>query len=136
MPRLKSLALYAAAIGDAALAALAPALRRRPALKQLSLGANPLGDVGLAALVPPPPPPAGTPPLPTAGLKHLKGLDLRITQVNDAGCAALVAALDSGALPALDTLYLGGIPASDAAIEAVHAALARRRSALHARLNG
>ena len=39
----------------------------------------------------------------------------RCTQVTDAGCATLAAALDSGALPALDTLHLDDIPASGAA---------------------
>ena len=68
-------------------------------------------------------------PLPTGGLKKLKVLNLEKTQVSDAGCAALAAALDSGALPALEELSLDGIPASAAAKEAVHAALARSRVA-------
>ena len=126
LPRLESLALADAAIGDAALAALAPALRRRAALKMLFLVTNPFGDDGLAALVPPPPP-AGTPPLPAGGLKKLKGLNIRFTQITDAGCATLVAALDSGALPALGYLDLEGTRASAAAQEAVRAALARSR---------
>ena len=93
--------------------ALAPALRWLPALENLSLMNNPFGDEGLAALVAPPPPagapppPAGAPPPPTGGLKKLKVLNLSRTQITDAGCAALVAALDSGALPALETLWLG-----------------------------
>ena len=41
-----------------------------------------------------------------------------LTQINDAGCAALAAALDSGAFPALEVVYMNGIPAS-AAEEAV-----------------
>ena len=101
LPRLKALDLGHAAIGDAALASLAPALRRRPALVRLYLCDNPFGDEGLAALVPPPPP-AGTPPPPAGGLKNLELLNLNGSQVTDAGCAALVAALDSGALPALE----------------------------------
>ena len=101
--------------------ALAPALRRRPELKQLNLGANSLGDEGLAALVAPPPR--------TGDLNKLKKLDLDNTQVTDAGCATLVSALDSGALPALEVLEMDGIPASAAAKEAVHAALARSRAA-------
>ena len=101
LPRLEGLALGHAAIGDAALAALAPALRRRPALEDLCLCDNPFGDEGLAALVAPPPPAAGTPPPPAGGLKKLELLDLRCTQITDAGCATLAAALDSGALPAL-----------------------------------
>ena len=117
--------LSSAAIGDAALAALAPALRRRPALTSLAFVDNPFGDEGLAALVAPPP--AGTPPRPTGGLKKLELLDLRGTQITDAGCATLVAVLNSGALPALKDLELEDIPASDAAIAAVCAALARSR---------
>ena len=115
LPRLEVLVLTIAAIGDAGLAALAPALRRRPALRKLGLSGNPLGDEGLAALVAPPPPAADTPPRPAGGLKKLKWLDLSFTQVSDAGCATLVAALHSGALPALDTLHLDDIPASGAA---------------------
>jgi hypothetical protein len=124
LPRLKMLVLANAAIGDAALAALAPALRRMPALDSLSLAANSFGDEGLAALVAPPP--AGTPPPPAGGLKKLKVLDLGYTQVTDAGCAALAAALDSGALPALGSLNLLGIDASDEAQDAVYEAVGAR----------
>ena len=115
MPRLKDLSLDNAAIGDAGLVALAPALRRLPALEDLDIWNNPLGDEGLAALVAPPPPGAGAPPPTTGGLTKLKRLDLCGTQTADAGCAALAAALESGALPALNTLYLIGISASAAA---------------------
>ena len=116
MPRLKILWLYSTAIGDAGLVALAPALWRLPALERLYLGRNPLGDEGLAALVaPPPPPPAGAPPTTTGGLTKLEMLDFQRTQITDAGCAALAAALDSGALPALERLFLQGTPCSAAA---------------------
>ena len=144
LPRLKHLALEGAAIGDAGLAALAPALRQRPALESLSLWGNPLGDEGLAALVAPAPlagarrrrrrPAAGGQrvralPPPAGGLKRLRTLDLGETQVTDAGCAALAAALYRGALPALENLYLDGIPASAAAKQAAQVALARSRMA-------
>ena len=77
--------------------ALAPALRRLPALELLYLWRNPFGDEGLAALLaPPPPPPAGVPLPPTGVLPKLERLDLTGTQVSDAGCAALAAALDNG----------------------------------------
>ena len=110
--RLQRLSLNEAAIGDAGLVALAPALRRLPALEGIGLVGNPLGDEGLAALVAPlPPPPAGAPPPPTGGLKKLKLLHLGGTQINNAGCAALAAALNSGALPALDTLHRFGTSA-------------------------
>jgi hypothetical protein len=130
LPRLESLFLNNTGIGDAGLVALAPALRRRPALECLYLYGNPFGDEGLAALVAPPPP-AGAPPLPTEGLKKLRTLYLDYTQVSDAGCAALATALDSGALPPLEHLHipLDHIPASAAAKQAVHAALARSRAA-------
>ena len=123
LPRLRMLYLVDADIGDAGLAALATALRRRPALGHLHLTFNPLGDEGLAALVAPPPP-TGAPPPTTGGLAKLKMLDLRRTQITDAGCATLAAALDSGALPALEYLFLHGIPASAAATAAVYAARA------------
>ena len=59
LPRHKTLDLDDAAIGDAGLVALAPALRRRrPALELITLNGNPFGDEGLAALVAPPPPAA------------------------------------------------------------------------------
>jgi len=123
LPRLETLYLPSAAIGDAGLVALAPALRRRPALEGLSLESNPLGDEGLAALVAPPPP-AGAPPPTTGGLAKLKWLNLINTQITDAGCATLAAALDSGAMPALEHLHLGSIPASAAAKAAVYGARA------------
>jgi hypothetical protein len=111
LPRLKILSLYNAAIGDAALVALAPVVRRLPALERLYLSGNLFGDEGLAALVAPPPP-AGAPPPPTGGLTKLKLLYLSYTQITDAGCAALAAALESGELPALDKLILFGTPTS------------------------
>jgi hypothetical protein len=67
LPRLDYVVLTNAAIGDAALVALAPALRRRPALESFFLYYNPLGDEGLAALLAPPPPAAGTPTRPAGG---------------------------------------------------------------------
>ena len=121
MPRLKILYLTDTTIGDAGLVALAPALRRRPALQAVYLPDNPFGDEGLAALVAPPPP-AGAPPPPTGVLKKLQVLHLSDTQITDAGCADLASARDSGALPALEHVYLYGIPASAAAIAAVLAA--------------
>ena len=74
-------------------------MRRLPALETLFLEDNPFGDEGLAALVAPPPP-AGALPPPTGVLTKLKLIDLSRTQITDAGCAALVVALDGGMLPA------------------------------------
>ena len=128
LPRLKSLWLRSATISDAGLVALAPALRQRPSLEVLYLTDNPLGDEGLAALVPPPLP-SGALPAPTGGLKKLKELHLRNTHITDASCAALAAALDSGALPALEQLSLIGIPASAEAKATVYAALAKSKAA-------
>ena len=106
--------LCSTAIGDAGLVALAPALRLLPA-ESLILRSNPFGNEGLAALVAPlPPPQAGAPP-PTGVLTKLKRLDLKFTQITDAGCSALAAALDGGALPALEDLCLRNTPTSEAA---------------------
>jgi hypothetical protein len=121
LPRLKTLSLGSAAIGDAGLVALAPALRRLPALERLGFDYNPFGDEGLAALVAPPPP-AGAPPPTTGGLAQLRVLFLGYTQITDAGCATLAAALDSGALPALRNLYLQSTRASATAKAAVRGA--------------
>ena len=124
LPRLMRLYLTFAAIGDAGLVALAPALLRLPALEVLILRNNSIGDEGLAALVAPSPP-AGAPPPPTGVLTKLKELHLDHTQITDAGCATLAAALDSGALPALEELDLYHIPASAAAMASVREALAK-----------
>jgi len=137
LPRLKTLFLTYA-IGDSALVALAPALRRLPALEQLflygNLRDNPLGDEGLAALVAPPPPAGAPPPTATRVLNKLKMLNLNDTEITDTGCAALASALDSGVLPALFKLHLQGTRASPAALIAVNEALgrtaSRRRAAL------
>ena len=130
LPRLKSLGLAGGAVGDAGLVALVPALRRRPALEELLLAFNPLGDEGLATLVaPPPPPPAGALSPPAGVLTKLKRLYLTGTQVSDAGCAALIAALDSGVLPPLELLELDTTSrASAAAKAAVHEALAKSKA--------
>ena len=109
--------LSSTALGDAGLVALAPALRRLPALEELGLGASPLGNEGLAALVAPPPP-ADAPTTTTGVLTKLKGLYLSRTQITDAGCATLAAALDSGVLPALRYLNLSGIHPFSAAAKA------------------
>ena len=111
LPRLKTLILNRAAIGDVGLVALAPALRRLSALQQLALNRNPFGDEGIAALVAPPPLPAGAPPTTNGVLTKLEVLSLCNTQVSDAGCAALVSALDRGALPELEGLFVSNIPA-------------------------
>ena len=92
-------------------------------MEELGLGVSPLGNEGLAALVAPPQP-AGAPPPTTGGLAKLKVLGLGHTQITDAGCATLAAALDSGALPALEHLFLDDVPASAAAKAAVYEARA------------
>ena len=132
MRPLEHLELSDAAISDAALVALAPALRQLPALESLCLAGNPFSDEGLAALVAPPqPPPAGAPPPPAADappppaevLTKLSHLDLDLTQITDAGCADLASRLATpGALPALASLMLHEISASEERVAAVYAA--------------
>ena len=119
LPRLKILQLSNAAIGDAGLLALVPALRRLPSLESLDLGRNPFGDEGIAALVAPLPPAGALVSPPTGVLTKLNTLDLSNSKVTDASCAALAAALDSGALPALEELFLLGSSASAAAKDAL-----------------
>ena len=122
LPRLENLVLYNAAIGDVGLVALAPALRRLPALDILDLGRNPFGNEALAALVAPPPPALTSAAAVLTKLQELKLID---TQVTDAGIAALVAALDSGAVPALKS-FVNTTGALSAAEAAVGEALAKR----------
>ena len=108
--------------------ALAPALRRVPALRFLSLSWNRLlGDEGAAALVAPPPPPAGAPPPTGRALTELRILYLDDTQITDTGCATLAAALRSGALPALQNVFLFRISASAASKTDVFKLLVSRR---------
>ena len=114
LPRLKTLYVNYTSIGDVGLVALAPGLRRRP-MECIDFAGSKFGDKGIAALVAPPPPSAGASPPPTGVLTKLKLLYLGCTKVADAGCAALASALDSGALPALERLYLDNTPASAAA---------------------
>ena len=109
-------------IGDAGQVALAPALRRLPALNSLALAVA--TRTYLAALVAPPAA-AGAPPPTTGGLTKLAQLDLRSTEVTNAGCAALVDALDGNTLPALQVLNLKRVPASAEAKEAVREAMHR-----------
>ena len=122
LPRLKILVLGSNAISDAGLVALAPALRRLPALDILDLGRNPFGNEALAALVAPPPPALTSAAAVLTKLQELKLID---TQVTDAGIAALVAALDSGVVPALKS-FVNTTGALSAAEAAVGEALAKR----------
>ena len=106
LPRLEVLDLADAAIGDAALAALAPA-RRRPARNistsvatRSATRASPLAAAGACRHAA------------AAGRRseEAKVLYLGFTRISDAGCAALAAALDGGALPTVEELRLYGTP--------------------------
>ena len=92
----------------------------------LFLGGNSLGDEGLTAPVAPPLPADALPP-PTGVLAKLELLYLDGAQITDAGCATLAAAIGSGALPALESIDFGGIPASAAAVTAANEAVAKSR---------
>ena len=60
-------------------------------------------------------------------LPKLKSLYIFSNLISDAGCAKLVAALDAGAMPALTTVHVACIVASDAAQKAVQEALKRAK---------
>ena len=133
LPQLKSLQLSGtglsrAGLSRAGLVALVPALLQRPALEKLILYGNPFGDEGLAALLAPPPPAGALPPPTEVSTKlKIKHLDLSFTQITDTGCAALTAALESGALPSLEKLDLHCLPnASATTVIPLRAALAKR----------
>ena len=96
LPSLAHLGLPNNPLGNAGLAALAPALRQLPTLQTLSLTNTSIGDEGLAALVAPP----------TAGvLGSLVSLYIGGNEITDAGCATLASSLRGGALPALGTRH-------------------------------
>ena len=59
-----------------------------------------------------------------AGVAHGSGVDEGVAGGEDDRCATLAAALNSGALPALEKLALQDIPASAAAKAAVYKARA------------
>ena len=83
-------AIGSCGIGDAGLAALAPALRKLPALKELFLYENHITTP--AALVD---------NLDEKELQRLEVLSPDLYQIGDAGMAKLALALDGGAMPAL-----------------------------------
>ena len=89
LPSLEMLHLWSNQIGDAGLAALAPALRQLPKLEVLFLSGSQIADQGLASLLAPP----------TAGvLPSLHNFYLDDNQITDEGFAALASALRGGAL--------------------------------------
>ena len=115
LPALKDLDLEGNRLGDAGLAALAPALRQLPGLAVLSLDHNQIGDRGVASLL--------AEPLQDA-LPSLHTLWLHDNLITDRGCAGLAAKLCTGAPPELRRLSVSGNPASE---EAQKALLAIRR---------
>ena len=116
MPRLEQLALTNAGIANVGMVALAPAVKQLPALESLDVAGNPFRNTGLAALLAPPAPPpttAGAPPPPPPGpLPTLTWLNVSHTLINANGCRDLANALRNGALPALQRLFVEGIPAN------------------------
>tara|TARA_B110001452_G_scaffold194838_1_gene164847 strand:+ start:31 stop:432 length:402 start_codon:yes stop_codon:yes gene_type:complete len=119
MPKLEALGLWFNPIGKQGVAALAAPLRKLPALKFLGLVDCEIGDEGVASLVA---------NLGKDDFKALELLNLRNNALTDAGCATLIAAMKSGAMPSLKSgeLDLGdNDAASDEAKCAVDEALDR-----------
>ena len=102
MPTIQELHLQDNHIGDSGLLALAPALRWLP-LQRLEMWRNNFGDRGLAALLAQA---FASRCNPSGVLKSLFLLDLSQNHITDAGCAAFVSALRSGALPGLEQVDL------------------------------
>ena len=122
-PKLESLCLGKAPIGNQGAIAVAAVLRKLPVLRRLDLGECRIDDEGVASLV------AG---LGQDDFRSLKQFWLDGNRIRDAGCASLIAALNAGALPAIETLYDTENVAclsnfvSEEACEAVDAALLAR----------
>jgi len=119
MPKLEELVLGNNPIGNQGVAALAAPLRKLPALKVLHLANCKIGDEGVASLVA---------DLGKADFKVLVWLWLAGNNINDAGAAKLVATIDAGGLPKLvdHQFFIRNNAATAAAVQAVHAALAKR----------
>ena len=96
LPRLEKLFVGDNPLGDEGLASLTQPLRKMPALVRLDVGQCGITDKGVAALVD---------NLGEDDFKALEQLDLEANLIADAGCAKLVVALKSGALPAIEWLF-------------------------------
>lgn len=113
-------------MGNQGMASLAPAMKQLPALKCLDLGNSKIDDEGVSSLLD---------NLGKNEFKALKQLWLDGNLLTDKGCTTVVAALNAGALPAIEAFYRPGEAsmitehASDEACAAVDAALRERLQA-------
>ena len=103
-------------LGDQGVAALAAPLRKLPALKELYLFDCEIGDEGMASLFS---------NLGKDDFKMLKTFNLGDNNITDIGCATLVKVIDGGRLASLKHVPLYDNAATDAALQAVDAALDR-----------
>ena len=97
MPTIQELLFCENQIGNVGIVALAPVLRQLPLLTGLTMWSNQIGDEGLAALI--------AQPMKRV-FESLERLDLSMSCITDAGCAAFAAVLRSGALPELKEVDL------------------------------
>ena len=96
---LENLSLRANPIGKRGAAALCSPLRSLPALKRLNLRGCGLGDEGVASLVA---------SIGKDDFQSLTWLDLKDNTLTQKGCAPLVSAIESGAMPKVLILRLAG----------------------------
>ena len=119
MPKLEQLYLEYNPIGKQGVSALAAPLRKLPRLGHLHLSACFIGDEGVASLVA---------NLGRDEFEKLESLYIHNNALTDAGCATLIAAVKSGAMPHMrDLAVYDNHAASDAACLAVEDAVVDRR---------
>ena len=114
MPKLEGLGVATNPLGNRGVAALAAEVRKRPAINRLNLCDTALGDDGVASLVA---------NLGKQEFKELTQIWFDSNEITDKGCATFICALNGGAMPKLQMVYIDENHASSSAVQAVQDAL-------------